>query len=126
MENKTEKMQELVRQRAEFQAKLNLLPYSGTPEIKENASGKYLYMRKREMGKLLSVYVNKYTEDLYQLLLKNSKEERLLKKLIRQTERELVKYGYSLAQLPAPVLQNLDFARINMKANICFHIYAYG
>lgn len=118
MENKTEKMQELVRQRAEFQAKLNLLPYSGTPEIKENASGKYLYMRKREMGKLLSVYVNKYTEDLYQLLLKNSKEERLLKKLIRQTERELVKHGYSLAQLPAPVLKNLDFARINMKANI--------
>ena len=39
-------IQELLRKKADFQTRLNLIPYSGTPEIKENKSGKYLYIRK--------------------------------------------------------------------------------
>ena len=58
METVMEKVQELLRQKAELQARLNLMPYNGSPEVKENASGKYIYIRKREMGKLKSIYVD--------------------------------------------------------------------
>jgi prophage maintenance system killer protein len=118
MENNFEKIQELLRQRAELMAKLNLLPYDGTPEIKENASGKYIYLRKRENGKLTSTYVDKYSDTLYQLLLKNSKEAKEFKKLIRAIEKDLANLGFSASDLSPRVELNLEFARINMKSNI--------
>ena len=37
-------VRELLQERADYQARLNLIPYDGTPEIKENSSGKYLYV----------------------------------------------------------------------------------
>ena len=40
MEKTFEIVQDLLRQRAELFARLNLLPYSGTPEIKEKQRGK--------------------------------------------------------------------------------------
>lgn len=67
------RIQELLRAKASAEAELKLIPYSGTPEIKENASGKYLYMRKRELGKVKSVYVYKYSQELYDTLLRYSK-----------------------------------------------------
>ena len=39
-------IQELLRSRADLNARLNLMPYDGTPEIKERGDGKYLYVRK--------------------------------------------------------------------------------
>ena len=118
MENNFEKIQELLRQRAELTAKLNLLPYDGSPEIKENSSGKYIYIRKREMGRLKSTYIDKYEDTLYQLLLRNSKEARELKKRIRAIEKALANLGFSTSQLAPRVELNLEFARINMKSNI--------
>lgn len=35
MENTYSKIQELLHQKADFQARLNLLPYDGTPEVKD-------------------------------------------------------------------------------------------
>lgn len=118
METVMEKVQELLRQKAELQARLNLMPYNGSPEVKENASGKYIYIRKREMGKLKSIYVDKFSENLYQTLLKNAKETRELKKKIREIDRSLSNLGYSVGDLSLNVQKNLDFARINMKSNI--------
>ena len=66
-------IQELLRSRADLQARLNLMPYYGTPEIKERTDGKYLYIRKRVAGKLTSTYVGAYTEELYNLLLRNAR-----------------------------------------------------
>ena len=66
-------IQELLQERADYQARLNLIPYDGTPEIKEKSSGKYLYIRKRVGGRLTSTYVGLYTDELYQLLLRNVK-----------------------------------------------------
>lgn len=110
--------QELLRKKADFQARLALLPYEGTPEIKENSSGKYLYMRKREAGKLRSTYVDKYSEELYAVLLRSSREARELRKNIRQVEKELASLGYTQSEISARVELNLAFARTNMKANI--------
>ncbi len=111
-------IQELLRKKADLQTRLNLIPYTGTPEIKENKSGKYLYLRKREFGKLTSQYVNKFSDELYQALLRYSKEARELQKSIRQIEKELALLGFVSNELPSDVLLNLDFARANMKANI--------
>ena len=111
-------IQELLQERADYQARLNLIPYDGTPEIKENGSGKYLYIRKRVGGRLTSTYVDLYTDELYQLLLRNVKEGRELKKQIRRVDRELAANGYVGDELSADVITNLDFARANMKSNI--------
>lgn len=113
-----EKIQELLRKKADLQTRLNLIPYTGTPEIKERTSGKYLYMRKRELGKLTSQYIDKFSDELYQTLLRYSKEARELQKAIRQIEKELVILGYVSDELSPAVQLNLDFARANMKANI--------
>ena len=111
-------IQELLRKKADLQTRLNLIPYTGTPEIKENKSGKYLYMRKREFGKLTSQYIDKFSDELYQTLLRYSKEARELNKAIRQIEKELALLGFVSNELSPDVLLNLDFARVNMKANI--------
>ena len=111
-------IQELLQQKADIQARLNLMPYDGTPEIKEQNGSKYLYMRKRVAGKLTSTYVDAYSDELYQLLLRNAKERKDLNKSIRKINKELVSLGYEDKELSPRVMQNLDFARANMKANI--------
>lgn len=111
-------IQELLQQRADIQARLNLMPYDGNPEVKEVSGTKYLYIRKRVAGKLTSTYVDVYSDDLYQLLLRNAKDRKDLNKIIRKINKELTALGYEDKELSARVLQNLDFARVNMKANI--------
>lgn len=111
-------IQELLQQKADIQARLNLMPYDGTPEIKEQSGSKYLYIRKRVAGRLTSTYVDVYSDELYQLLLRNAKERKDLNKSIRKINKELVALGYEDKELSPRVMQNLDFARANMKANI--------
>lgn len=112
------KIQELLQEKADCNARLKQIPYDGTPEIKENSSGKYLYVRKRIAGKLISEYVDKYSDDLYKLLLDNSKQARELKKSIRKIDKELAKLGYEQGELSSNVIKNIDFARSNLKINI--------
>ena len=78
----------LLQKKAEYQARLNLLPYDGTPEVKEQSGNRYIYLRKRVGSRLTSTYVGTYSDDLYQLLLRNAKESKELKKLIRHTEND--------------------------------------
>lgn len=111
-------IQELLQQKADYQARLNLLPYDGSPEIKEQGNSKYIYIRKRKAGKLTSTYVDKYSDELYQTLLRNAKEARELRKEIRKIEKSLTALGYEDKELSIRILQNLDFARANMKTNI--------
>lgn len=118
MENNYSLIQELLHQKADYQARLNLIPYDGTPEIKDRDGQKYLYIRKRIGSRLTSTYIDTYSDVLYQLLLRNSEEARTLKKHIRRVEKELAKLGYSETELSPRVMMNLDFARVNMKSNI--------
>lgn len=113
-----ERIQTLIKDKAEAEARLSLIPYDGSPEIKENRSGKYLYIRKRIAGKLTSKYVDVYSDDLYQLLLRNASESRELNKQIRKINKKLAALGYAPGELSAEVRLNLDFAQANMKSNI--------
>lgn len=111
-------IQELLQQRADCQARLNLMPYDGNPEIKEQGGSRYLYIRKRVAGKLTSTYVDVYSDELYQLLLRNARESRELNKNIRQINKKLALLGYGDKELSERVMENMDFARANMKSNI--------
>lgn len=84
-----DKIQSLLQERADCNARINLIPYDGSPEIKENASGKYLYIRKRIGSRLTSTYVDVYSDELYQLLLRNAKELKELRKKIRHIDKKL-------------------------------------
>lgn len=92
-------IQELLRSRADLNARLNLMPYDGTPEIKERGDGKYLYVRKRVAGKQTSTYVGAYTEELYNLLLRNAREA-------RETES---RFAALKSSLPQPVIPRMPF-----------------
>lgn len=118
MANEFEMQRELLNKRADLKARLNLLPYDGTPEVKKQGDAKYLYIRKREAGRLSSTYVGAYSDTLYDLLLKNAAEAKAIRREMRKIERKLVELGYAADELPERVLQNIDFARANMKANI--------
>lgn len=118
MAPKYTEMQELLMARADLQARLNLLPYDGSPEIKEKNGLKYLYVRRRVSGKLTSTYVGPYSDDLYNLLLRNSREAREIRKSLRHVEKDLASLGYSENDLPAEAMNNIFFARSNMKENI--------
>lgn len=111
-------IQGLLKSRADLHSRLNLMPYDGTPEIKERSNGKYLYVRKRIAGKQTSTYVGVYTEELYNLLLRNAREAREIRKSLRSIEKQLAAAGYSEDGLPADVINNITFARANMKMNI--------
>ena len=118
MENTYSRIQELLHQKADYQARLNLIPYDGSPEIKDRDGQKYLYVRKRVGSRLTSTYVDAYSDELYQLLLRNSREARELRKQLRRVEKELAALGYEETELSPRVMLNLDFARANMKATI--------
>ena len=118
MPTKYNEIQEFLKARADLHARLNLLPYDGTPEIKERGDGKYLYVRKRVAGKQTSTYVGVYTEELYNLLLRNAKEARKIRKELRYVEKQLAIAGYSEDELSSSVMANIEFARANIKINI--------
>lgn len=118
MSPKYEDIQELIRRRADLNARLKLLPYDGTPEVKTRGDKKYLYVRKRELGKQKSSYVGVYSDELYNILLSNAREAREIKKELRALDKELASLGYEEASLSSNVMMNIDFARANMKTNI--------
>ncbi|MBQ8964553.1 MAG: Fic family protein [Clostridia bacterium] len=111
-------IQEVLRQRADYEARLRLLPYDGTPEIKNRGEQRYLYCRKRVGSRTTSTYIGPYSEELHQQLLRDAREARELRKLIRHADKKLAELGYVESDLSPRVITNLDFARANMKANI--------
>jgi len=113
-----DEMQALLREKADISARLSLIPYEGTPEIKDIKGRKYLYTRKRVGSRVTSSYVGVYSDELYQILLRTTKDARELRKQIRKIEKRLTELGHQEGKLSARIMDNLDFARANMKANI--------
>ena len=92
-------VQDLLQQKADLTARLSLLPYDGTPEIKHRGDGRYIYVRKRVAGKLTSTYVGVYSDDLYNALLLNAREARRMHKELRSIEKLLSAAGYTYSCL---------------------------
>ena len=113
-----ETIQELLKGKADIQAKLKVSVFDGNVEIKTINNEKYIYVRKREAGKYKSTYIDKYSEELYALAVSQSQQLRSLKKQLRKIEKELAKLGYEKGELTPRVLLNIDFARANVKSLI--------
>lgn len=111
-------IQTLITAKADLSSQLKLIPYQGTLEIKEKNGNKYLYLRKRELGKITSTYIDKYSDETFAAISKQIIKAKELKKQIRIIDNKLAKLGYSFEELSPRVRLNLEFARINMKANI--------
>lgn len=118
MDSNFEIIKELLRKKTDYLSRLSLLPYNGTVEIKENKSGKYLYIRKRQKNTITSTYIDKYSDLLYESMVKVTKESKELNRLIRIIDKELINLGYSNEPLSEHIIENVRFAKSNMKANI--------
>ena len=118
MADNTARIQALLKEKADLTTRLQLIPFDGSIEIKTIQQEKYLYARKRENGKNTSRYLDKYSDERYSLLLRQSLEARSLKKQLRAIEKTLAQLGYSPSILSPRVLLNVEFARTNVKALI--------
>lgn len=118
MDKRYLEIQILLQQRAEITARLNLIPYDGSIEIKDRDGKKYIYIRKRVLGRYTSTYIDSYSDELFASISKLLKDAKEYKKEIRKINIELAKLGYSPQDLSPRVLLNIDFARANMKSNI--------
>ena len=118
MESSFSEIRNLLRSKAEYLARLELLPYDGTPEIKTISGNKYLYIRKRVLGRLTSQHVGVYSDELYNLLLRNAQEAKEIRRNIRKIEKRLAELNYSETNPGPRVVLNLEFARSNMKTII--------
>jgi len=107
--------QNLLQKKADLKVRLKLMAYDGFPEVKELSGKKYLYVRKRIGSRLTSTYVDVYSVDLFDLLLRNAKESKEIRKEIRHIDSELASLGYQRSELSPRVVMNLDFARSNLK-----------
>ena len=115
---KYNKTQELLNKQAEIRAKIKLIPFDGSIEVKEVGGSRYLYARKRVGGKNTSTYIDTYSDERYELLLRQAQELRTYRKELRKIEKELAELGYSENELTPKVLLNIDFARANVKTLI--------
>lgn len=112
------KIQRLLNEQAECRAKIKLIPFDGSIEVKEISGEKYLYARKRVGGKNTSTYIDLYSDELFETLTRQATELRSLKKDLRRIEKELAELGYAEEELSPRVLMNIDFARANVKSLI--------
>ncbi len=110
-----ETLQILLDKKADIQAKINTSSFNGSIEVKTIENEKYIYVRKKELGKNKSTYIGKYSDDLYAMAINQTKLIRDLKKQLRIIEKELVKLGYQEKDLSQLVCLNIDFARANVK-----------
>lgn len=111
-------LRSLLSERAEVRARISQIPFDGSIEVKENASGRYLYARSRVAGRNTSKYIDVYSDEVYSLLLKQATELRALKKNLRRIDRDLAALGYTNTELSPKVVLNIDFAHANIKTLI--------
>lgn len=109
MEDKIEIMN-LVQEKQIFINELNMLIY-GSVEIRSNNSKKNIYVHYREDGVSITKYVGEYSDELYNLILRNNIKAKELKKQIREIEKKLKKLNYLEEELNPQVEKNIDFAK---------------
>lgn len=109
MENRLEILN-LLSEREQLNKRLQTLIY-GTPEIRERNGKKYLYVHYREDGLSFTKYVDEYSEELYNSMLYGNATAKLIKKHLREIDKQLKNLGYIETEIEEKVTINIDFAR---------------
>ena len=112
MEGK-EEIFDLLQNKQLLEHELQSLAY-GSVEIRKNDSNKYIYVHYRENGAALTKYVGEYSDELYNLVLKNSIKAKGLKKQIKEINKRLKQLNYKEEELSEKVERNIDFAKRNL------------
>lgn len=116
MEDKIEIIS-LVQEKQLLEHKLSSLTY-GSVEIRESDSNRYIYVHYREDGIALTKYVDEYSDDLYNLILKNNIEAKTLKKRIRDISKKLKELNFSDNEITSELELNIDFAKRHLVDSI--------
>ena len=112
--NNYNEIQDLLAKEHRLEQELGELTY-GAPEIRNN---KYIYVHLRDFGQQLTRYVGEYSDELYNIILKNNSAAKRLKKELKAVRHELHRLGYSKHELSEKVKRNLDFAKRNLVLTI--------
>ena len=112
--NNYDKIQDLLAKEHHLEQKLGGLVY-GAPEVRD---GKYIYVHLRDSGQQITRYVGEYSDELYNVIIKNNSEAKELKKRLKEIQYELHKLGYNKRELSEEVKRNLDFAKKNLVLTI--------
>ena len=107
----------LINQKELLEYELNKLVY-GAVEIREKDNSRYIYTHTKEDGLQLTKYIGEYSDDLYNLILKNNIKAKEIKKAIRSIEKKLKELNYIDEQLPIEVAKNIDFAKKHLADTI--------
>ena len=108
---------ELINQKQLEEVELNKLIY-GSIEIREKDNSRYIYTHTKEDGLQSTKYIGEYSDDLYNLILKNNIKAKEIKKAIRSIEKKLKELNYIDEQLPIEVAKNIDFAKKHLADTI--------
>ena len=79
-----EMVQDLLNVKADLKAQINVSVFDGSIEIKTVNDERYIYVRKRELGRNKSTYIGKYSEELYAMAINQSQHIRAAKKQLRK------------------------------------------
>jgi len=93
-----------------LEKKLYSLIY-GSIEVRSKNNKKYIYVHYREDSILLTKYVGEYTDDLYNQILNNNNEKRVIYKQLRYIYKKLKEDNYIEVDMHDDVKFNIDLAR---------------
>lgn len=90
----------------------------GTIQIREENNNRYIYLYKREAGKLKSQYIGEYSNELYNLIVENNILAKDLKRRLKSINKELKTLNYVETELDDKVEINIALAKRNMVDSI--------
>ena len=107
----------LIQEKQILEQRLKNIIY-GSVEIREIESKKYIYVHYREDGIALTKYVDEYSDELYNLILKNNIEAKEIKRKIKELKNKLKELNYLESNIDENVSRNIDFAKKHLAENI--------
>ena len=109
-----DKIQPLLIKKHRLEQQLNRFVY-GAPEIRDN---KYIYIHRRNAGQQTTRYVGEYSDELYNLIIRNNIEAKNIKRELKAVQHELHELGFTKRNLNNNVKRNLDFVKRNLTLTI--------
>lgn len=100
-------IRDLLYKKHNIEQKLSTMIF-GSIEVKDD---KYIYVHYRDNGKLFNKYVGSYSLELYNVILNNNIEAKILKKELRNINKTLKELNYIDSELNENIKLNIDFAK---------------
>lgn len=117
MENTKLDIISLIKQKTLLEQQLSALVF-GAIEIRDIKQKKYIYLHSRINGIARTSYVGEYCDELYNRILKNNIDSKIIKNQIREIDKKLKALGYEELELSNKIKTNIDYAKRNLADSI--------